>query len=580
MSGGVPKRVLMTKTQINTPSKGGYWGKPGIILCNGARSRRAMCNSIQTRAKYCPDPCGPEKCVPPLLPDSTLIPELDTVDDLIGFSGAGSTGATFGTLLPDNLNLVTPGQSVTIGKIEWRINLGEFIFEVSYDPSTPPAGASADITSISFINCDNGLVRTYNTSNFGGGAGYVPFGTNQTRWTWQLNNIPSAGYNEENSFWAATVGKNINVVVQLTGGPARSTTVSDYCTDSNCYNCPVAVQSTGAIVSQIGKITLLTFNTSGTFTLPPNFGKDIEYLVVGGGGSGGVGKLPPGSSVTYGGGGGGAVKTGTIPASTLSSLSLTNPSFIVTVGAGSPGLYSDASNNYSGNIPFDPSPLPLSEPILAAPDATSSSIFNNNSSFTSISAQPGVNGGISFLDPSGVGGATARATQGGSSGNSGPPLFTPGNPGAKGAISGSGSLFYQYGGGGGGGAGTTPSNPASGAPAGQGGKGGDGISSTITGKFNYYGGGGGGGGTTIGSGQAGGIGGLGGGGRGVGNQDGPTAGQIGKQGAGGLAIPAAVNGTPNTGGGGGGVSPNDETDEFNSGAGGSGVVILRYVNDC
>ena len=66
----------------------------------------------------------------------------------------------------------------------------------------------------------------------------------------------------------------------------------------------------------------------------------------------------------------------------------------------------------------------------------------------------------------------------------------------------------------------------------------------------------------------------------MGNQDGPTADQIGKQGAGGLAIPAAVNGTPNTGGGGGGVSPNDETDEFNSGAGGSGVVILRYVNDC
>ena len=57
MSGGVPKRILISQTQSNTPSKAGRWGKPGIILCNGARSRRAMCNSIQTRAKYCPIPC-------------------------------------------------------------------------------------------------------------------------------------------------------------------------------------------------------------------------------------------------------------------------------------------------------------------------------------------------------------------------------------------------------------------------------------------------------------------------------------------------------------------------------------------
>ena len=59
MSGGVPKRVLISQTQSNTPSKSGRWGKPGIILCSGARSRRAMCNSIQTRAKYCAIPCTP-----------------------------------------------------------------------------------------------------------------------------------------------------------------------------------------------------------------------------------------------------------------------------------------------------------------------------------------------------------------------------------------------------------------------------------------------------------------------------------------------------------------------------------------
>ena len=57
MSGGVPKRVLISQTQSNTPSKSGRWGKPGIILCSGARSQRPMCNSIQTRAKYCSRPC-------------------------------------------------------------------------------------------------------------------------------------------------------------------------------------------------------------------------------------------------------------------------------------------------------------------------------------------------------------------------------------------------------------------------------------------------------------------------------------------------------------------------------------------
>ena len=417
MSGGVPKRISISRTQSNTPSKAGnVMAKKAIVLCNGTRSRRAMCNRVQTRAKYCPTPCktGSEKCV------------------------------------------------------------------------------------------------------------------------------------------------------------------------------PVEVQSTGAIVSQIGKITLLTFNTSGTFTLPPNFGKDIEYLIVGGGGSGGVGKLTAAANpTTMGGGGGGAVKTGTIPASTLSSI--TTP-FIVTVGAGSPGLYSYA-NSISTNIPYlSPSGWATqTEPPLAPPDATSSIINNSASSFTSISARPGFNGGITFLDPSGTappGATTALATRGGSSGIINPGIpSTPGNPGANGATSTNPNRFYAPGGGGGGGAGTTPSNPASGAPAGTGGKGGKGIGSTITGTLKYYGGGGGGGGVTGAGARDGGAGGLGGGGRGVSGitdgSGGTFASNIGRINAlAGLPIPAAVNGTPNTGGGGGGVSPSDNTDEYNSGAGGSGVVILRYVNDC
>ena len=51
MSGGVPKRILITQTQRNTPSKAGNpVAKKAIILCNGARSRRAMCNYVMRRA--------------------------------------------------------------------------------------------------------------------------------------------------------------------------------------------------------------------------------------------------------------------------------------------------------------------------------------------------------------------------------------------------------------------------------------------------------------------------------------------------------------------------------------------------
>jgi len=51
MSGGVPKRILITQTQRNTPSKAGNpVAKNAIILCNGGRSR-AICNYLQRRAE-------------------------------------------------------------------------------------------------------------------------------------------------------------------------------------------------------------------------------------------------------------------------------------------------------------------------------------------------------------------------------------------------------------------------------------------------------------------------------------------------------------------------------------------------
>jgi len=58
----------------------------------------AMCNSIQTRAKYCPKPCCPEKCVPPLLPDNTMISGKNIPVNIIGFNNVGG-----GTTIPYSL---------------------------------------------------------------------------------------------------------------------------------------------------------------------------------------------------------------------------------------------------------------------------------------------------------------------------------------------------------------------------------------------------------------------------------------------------------------------------------------------
>ena len=342
-------------------------------------------------------------------------------------------------------------------------------------------------------------------------------------------------------------------------------------TDSSCQEGP-AISFTGATVSTIPGFTVLTFNSSGTFTIPPNFGKSVEYLVVGGGGSGGAGNLEAGGVTTYGGGGGGESLAGTFTPSFPSSQLYT-----VTVGAGSPGLGSNAqafavaqSSATAGGLPWlDPGPLQTVPPAFR--DASSSSIKLGTSG-PGVTALGGFNGQIPFIDPSGGGsGASTRSTAGGaggSGGGAGAPGFLP---------SGLATAYYGYGGGGGGGtsAGQAPTS------VGNGGDGGLGFLSSITGTAKRYGGGGGGAGRAIGT-AAGGNGGLGGGGRGVGAlQDGdPDAASIGSTAPGGIAIPSAVNGTPNTGGGGGGVSPNDSLNMFNSGAGGSGVVIIRYATDC
>jgi len=54
MSGGIPKRVIISNIQVNTPSKSGRWGKKGIIACSGERSRQALCNYVRTRTHESP----------------------------------------------------------------------------------------------------------------------------------------------------------------------------------------------------------------------------------------------------------------------------------------------------------------------------------------------------------------------------------------------------------------------------------------------------------------------------------------------------------------------------------------------
>ena len=50
MSGGVPKRILITQTQRNTPSKAGNAvPKKAIVACSGEKSRTALCNYVRKR---------------------------------------------------------------------------------------------------------------------------------------------------------------------------------------------------------------------------------------------------------------------------------------------------------------------------------------------------------------------------------------------------------------------------------------------------------------------------------------------------------------------------------------------------
>jgi len=163
MSGGVPKRISISRTQSNTPSKAGnVMAKKAIVLCNGRRARRAMCHSIQTRVN--PRTSKPKSgsdgpAGPALTPTATMTSALLAGDNLIGF-----LNGNYGALAPTNIvspNFSPPAGNLTIESIRY-VDTGDvdggrpvFTLEIKY-PDLAPTGVSSDITSITVINCDNG----------------------------------------------------------------------------------------------------------------------------------------------------------------------------------------------------------------------------------------------------------------------------------------------------------------------------------------------------------------------------------------------------------------------------------------
>jgi hypothetical protein len=231
----------------------------------------------------------------------------------------------------------------------------------------------------------------------------------------------------------------------------------------------ITATSSGATVTTVGNYKLLTYTTSGTFTVTDApVGSTVEVLLIGGGGAGGTG---------YGGGGGAG---GYYYSSTMA---ISASSYTVTIGAGATSTSVTLGVGASGSSTSFNSQTALG--------GGGGGEYNTN---TSVKGTNGGSGG----GAGGVGTTSASIGTGTS---------TQGNNGGTAAGTGASSAF----GGGGGGAGAVGSN-ASGTVAGAGGVGlvnpitgstvGQNVSSTY-----YVAGGGGGGGYTGGTAGSGGNGG-------------------------------------------------------------------------
>jgi len=284
---------------------------------------------------------------------------------------------------------------------------------------------------------------------------------------------------------------------------------------------------------------VLTFTSTGTFTVSGQ--GTMDYLVVGGGGGGG--------SDMGGGGGAGGYRAGT-------AVAVTTGTYTASVGPGGSGAPSGQGQRrgYEGT---QSSLVGNALNIIAYGGGGAAS--NHDGSGNPAGGTNNLGNVIGSGGGASGGGGGAQGGSGYGGGRWGDGLSGQGNNGGVG-----GGYWYPSGGGGAGQAGST--NP---------GKGGDGIQNAINGTNYYWAGGGGGSGYS----SIGGNGGAGGGGGGsVGSTSGGSGINNGSAGGGGgsgtWTNTPGGNGGANTGGGGGGGG------HYNSnnygGTGGSGIVIVRW----
>jgi len=204
--------------------------------CCKSKSNCVCCNKTRIKAPWdnCLDACGKGISCPALTPDNTMISGSDPSLLFIGFNNSPIAAPIIPgqSLNPTNMPSPAVGDITTL---YYNSDGSRFELRIEYPTAQTGTTATSVITSVSLINCDNGSVRTYNTGDLGGFGGvYDPSqaslgAPNQALWRWRLYANGSAGSQAEDAWWMATVGKQIKVVFQLTGGPLRSTTVFDYC---------------------------------------------------------------------------------------------------------------------------------------------------------------------------------------------------------------------------------------------------------------------------------------------------------------------------------------------------------------
>jgi len=106
MSGGIPKRILITQTQRNTPSKAGNpVPKKAIIACSGEKSRTALCNYVRRRTHE----------LPPLQTSYSWSAQMTAA----GLSGGGSFHATGFNKFPPTGYIPVPGGMLNPPSTTW-----------------------------------------------------------------------------------------------------------------------------------------------------------------------------------------------------------------------------------------------------------------------------------------------------------------------------------------------------------------------------------------------------------------------------------------------------------------------------